>query len=147
LWNWSDVVKAVPYLHSIVGSLREHWLDVLNAQKKIDKAAARKGLAKRQQIIEDKAHEHDQIHAQGKFDEALDELTQMDVFLLDPVRGIALVPFRKGDDLAWYVFDHFAKRGVIGWRLHDDPIDRCRPLEIAEKMPEAVAPDADAVAK
>ena len=28
LWSWSEVAKAVPYLRSIVGSLREHWLDV-----------------------------------------------------------------------------------------------------------------------
>src|SRR5262245_58705962 len=57
LWSWSDVSKAVPYLHSIVGSLREHWLDLVSVQNKIDKAAAEKGLPKRQQLIEAKTHQ------------------------------------------------------------------------------------------
>jgi hypothetical protein len=130
LWNWSDVAKAVPYLHSIVGSLREHWLDVLSVQNKIDKAAALKGLPKRQQLIEEKVHQDERHTAQTKFEDALEELNQIDVFLLDPVRGLAMVPFRKEEDLAWYVFDHFTPAGVIGWRLHNDPIEKCRPLEL-----------------
>lgn len=129
LWTWSEVAKAVPYLHSIIGSLREHWIDVLNVQRNIDKAAAQHGPAKRQHIIDMQAHQDDRHRAQTKFDDALEELNQMEVFLLDPVRGLALIPFRKGDDLAWYVFDHFTPRGVIGWRFHNDPIDECRPLE------------------
>lgn len=145
LWIWSDVVKAIPYLHSVVGSLREHWLDVLTAQKDLDKSAAREGLANRQQLLDDKALESDRVRAQEKFDDAIEELTKIDVFLLDPVRGLALIPFRKEDDLGWYIFDHFAKRGVIGWRLHDDPIDRCRPLDLTEVVPEGATPNADAV--
>jgi len=135
LWNWSDVLKAVPYLHSIVGSLREHWLDVLNVKNKIAKAAAQPGLPKRQQLIEEKVHNDDHHAAQTKFEDALDELNQIDVFLLDPVRGLAMIPFRKEDDLAWYVFDHFATRGVIGWRLHNDPIEKCRPLDLIQAAP------------
>jgi hypothetical protein len=135
LWSWKDVVKAIPYLHSIIDSLREHWLDILTVQRDIDKAAARPGLASRQQIIEDQAHLEDRHRAQGKFDDALEELTKIDVFLLDPVRGLAMIPFRKEDEMAWYVFDHYSSRGVIGWRLHNDPIDECRPLEVTEAAP------------
>lgn len=130
LWSGNDVLKAVPYLHSIVGSLREHWLDVLNVQQKIDKAAVQKGLPNRQQLIEEKTRQEDHSYARAKFEDALEELNKIDVFLLDPVRGLAMIPFRKEDDLAWYVFDHFASRGVIGWRLHNDPIEKCRPLEL-----------------
>lgn len=133
LWTWNDVAKAVPYFHSIIGSLREHWLDVLTVQRRIDRAAARHGLANRQQIMDMQGNQDEHQRAQTKFDDALQELNEIDVFLLDPVRGLALVPFRKEDDLAWYVFDHFTPRGVIGWRFHNDPIDECRPLEVEPK--------------
>lgn len=131
LWSWSDVTKAVPYLRSIIGSLREHWLDVLNVQRTIDKAEAKYGPAKRQEILDMQGHQDDRTRAQAKFDDALQELNQIDVFLVDPVRGLALIPFRKGDELAWYVFDLFTPAGVVGWRLHNDPIEECRPLETA----------------
>ena len=132
LWSWSEVVKAIPYLRSVIGSLREHYVDVLAAQRQIDKANNSKGPAKRQQIIEHQSSQEEHDRAQAKFEDSLEELNRLDVFLLDPVRGLALIPFRKGDELAWYVFDHYATRGVIGWRLHNDPIDECRPLDSAE---------------
>lgn len=137
LWDWSEVVKAVPYLHSVIGSLREHWLDVLTVQRHLDRAAAQPGLAKRQQMIEMQGHQDERQRAQAKFDDALGELNEIDVFLLDPVRGLALIPFRKEDDLAWYVFDHHSSRGVIGWRFHNDPMDECRPLETTPAAIEA----------
>lgn len=131
LWSWDEVAKAIPYLRSVIGSLREHWVDVLNGQRRIEKADAKHGRAKTQEILAKQGLQDDHERAQSKFEDALQELNQLDVFLLDPIRGLALIPFRKGDDLAWYVFDHFATRGVIGWRLHNDPIDECRPLETA----------------
>ena len=53
LWDWSEASKAVPYLHSIVGSLREHWLEVLNVQRQLDRLAQQKGPLKREQLIEE----------------------------------------------------------------------------------------------
>ena len=67
-------------------------------------------------------------------DDALDELNRIDVFLLDPVHGLALIPFRKLDDLAWYVFDHFSPEGVTGWRYHHDPIEECRALNLLDEV-------------
>ena len=129
LWSWDEVVKAIPYMTSIVGSLREHWLDVLTAERAIDKAADQHGPATRKQMIDQQTHQDEKQRAQVKFDDALEELTKMDVFLLDPIRGLALIPHRHDDELAWYIFDHFTPRGCIGWRYHSDPMDQCRPLE------------------
>jgi hypothetical protein len=135
LWSWTEVSKAVPYLHSVIDSLREHWLEVLNAQHKLDRGARAAGPVKRQQIIEEETQKDERHRAQNQFDDALEELNKVDVFLLDPVKGMALVPFRKEDDLAWYVFDHFAPRGVVGWRYHNDPIEECRSLS---NLPEVI---------
>jgi hypothetical protein len=132
LWNRSDAVKAVPYLRSIIGSLREHWLEVLETKRRLHLASQKKSATQRQQILEREAQE-DQLHrARTQFNDALEELSRIDIFLLEPIRGSALIPFRKGDDLAWYVFDLFAKGGLVGWRYHNDAMDECRPLSLLE---------------
>lgn len=130
LWTWSEVAKAVPYLRSITGSLREHWLDMLNAQLDIDRSAKVKGLPKTQQLLQNQRHMDERERARGKFDEALEELHGVEAYLLDPVQGTAIMPFRREDELAWYVFDHFAPPGVIGWRYQKDPAGECRPLNV-----------------
>ena len=40
-----------------------------------------------------------------------------------------MIPFGKGDELAWYVFDLFSKQGLEAWRFHGDPLEMRRPLE------------------
>jgi len=134
LWERSDVVKAVPYLRSVTGSLREHWLEVLNTNRQVKLSARIKSPSKRQQILEHEARQDERRRAQGKFDDALEELNGVDVYLLDPVKGLALVPFRREDELAWYIFDHFATDGLIGWRNHSDPIEECRSLDVLPEM-------------
>jgi len=127
LWDRNDAIKAIPYLHSVIGSLREHWLEIRIAQRQLDRLADRP--ATRQHLIEQGARRNELDRAQRRFDDALDELHQVDAYLVDPVCGMAFLPSRMGDDLAWYVFDQFTPSGLIGWRYHDDPIDVCRPLD------------------
>jgi hypothetical protein len=141
LWDWSEATKAVPYLRSVIGSLREHWLEVLSAERQLQLSTKQKGPVKRRQLLDERAQKDERQRAQTKFDDALEELNRVDVFLLDPVQGVALIPFRKADDLAWYVFDHFADPGLIGWRYHHDPIEECRPFGEVEgaALPGAVS--------
>lgn len=129
LWNSSEVTKAAAYLRSVIGSLREHWLEVLAAQRRLDQEPEKAGM-KCAQILEQESRNDERQRAQARFDDALEELNKLDVFLLDPVQGLALVPFRKEDDLAWFIFDHFSTDGVIGWRYHADPIEECRSLSL-----------------
>jgi hypothetical protein len=133
LWDWSDATKAVPYLRSVIASLREHWLEVLNADHRLRALDKKKGPARRERLLEVKASQDERERAHVKFDDALEELNSVDVYLLDPVQGLALIPFRKEDDLAWYVFDCFADDGLIGWRYEHDPIVACRPLKMLER--------------
>ena len=138
LWDWSEATKAAPYLRSVIGSLREHWLEVLNAERQLQLSTNKKCPARRRQLLDEQTRQDDRQRAQTKFDDALHELNNVDVFLLDPAKGLALIPFRKEDDLAWYVFDHFAAPGVIGWRYHSDPIEECRALNPAAVVKESV---------
>ncbi len=52
----------------------------------------------------------------------------IDVYLLDPVRGVAFVPFQKEEELAWFVFDLFDCDDLKTWRFHQDPLEMRRPI-------------------
>jgi hypothetical protein len=68
----------------------------------------------------------------------------MDVYCLDPAGGLALIPFRKGDNLAWYVADLFEPDGLRTWRYHHDPLSERRPITDAEKEDVPAAQSVDA---
>lgn len=117
LWTYEDASKAVPYLRSVVGSLREHWLEALGERRTGQLLARASGRATRERILKEAFHAANLDRAETRFNESLDELMKLDVFLVDPVRGLALVPFRHAEDLAWYVFDQFDEQGLTGWRF------------------------------
>ncbi len=117
----------------MIGSLREHWLNVLTAQRKLDRAAKQVNPDKTGRLFVKEDLQDERRREQAKFDDALEELNRIDVYLLDAVKGLAMIPFRKEDDLAWFVFDQFAVRGLIGWRYHHDPIEECRPLSLLQE--------------
>ncbi len=132
LWSFDEASHALPYLHSVVASLREHWLDAQNQRRGSELLAARPGRPDRARLLAAQSLHADQERAEAHFGDAVDELAKMDVFLVDPVRGVALIPFRKEDDLAWYVYDQCDERGLSGWRYNSDPPEQCRPLELQE---------------
>ena len=120
-------VKAVPYFRSLTNSLRDHWLELQS--KVVDvKRLQDVRRPKRRDMIALEETQNDLGEAQDNFNSALEELMGMDVFLLDPVHGIALIPFQREDDLAWYVFDLFDEHGLASWRYHKDPLETRRPM-------------------
>jgi len=128
LWSREDADKAVPYLRSVIGSLREHWLETQSKRREGELLERRPGRADRTRILAGQALAENRDAAEGRFNDALEELMKIDVYLLDPVQGVALIPFRKDDDLAWFVYDHHGEGGLTGWRFHSDPMEECRPL-------------------
>ena len=52
----------------------------------------------------------------------------IDVYLLDPALGVAFIPFKKEEELAWFVFDLFDSDDLKAWRLHQDPLEMRRPI-------------------
>ena len=129
LWTYEATVRAVPYLRSVVRSLREHWLQLQSVRRQLQRLDSRPGRPDRQTLIRRAVavKELDQAHI--KFEETFDELKAIDVYCLDPAQGLALIPFGKGDELAWYVFDLFAPQGLEAWRFQSDPLEMRRPLE------------------
>jgi hypothetical protein len=135
LWSLQEVGKAVPYLHSVIGSIRENWLDVQSLKREAVLVEKRIPAGTKRLVALSRAKD-DIDKAENRFAEAIEELSRVDVFLLDPVRGMAFIAFRQGEELAWFIFDQFEEKGLIGWRLHSDALEMCRPLNLlAEPTP------------
>jgi hypothetical protein len=134
LWSYDEAHRALPYLRSVIASLREHWLDVQNQRRGSELLSARPGRPDRATLLAGQTLHAHQERAETCFNDAVEELANIDVFLLDPLRGTALIPFRKADDLAWYVYDQFDDRGLSGWRYHSDPLEQCRPLDLKDAV-------------
>ena len=129
LWTYEAALRAVPYLRAVVRSLREHWLHLQSARRQIERLDSRPGRPDRQTLIRRAVAVQELDQADRQLEETFDELKAIDVYCLDPAQGLALIPFGKGDELAWYVFDLFSPQGLEGWRLHSDPLETRRPLE------------------
>jgi len=129
LWTYEAALSAVPYLRAVVRSLREHWLHVQSVRRQIERLDSRPGRPDRQTLIRRAVAVQELDQADMKLEETFDELKAIDVYCLDPAQGLALIPFGKGDELAWYVFDLFSPQGLDAWRLHSDPLETRRPLE------------------
>ena len=129
LWTYEAALKSVPYLRAVVRSLREHWVQLQSVRRQIQRLDSRPGRPDRQTLIRRAVAVKELDQADIKLEETFDELNAIDVYCLEPAQGLALIPFGKGDELAWYVFDLFSPQGLEAWRFHGDPLEMRRPLE------------------
>ncbi len=132
VWTQADAVAAIPYLKSVAKSVREHWLASRTHKLRAEKLA-QVARPNRDHLIHSTEANREASRASTAFQEALQEFTELDILCVDPASGVALIPCRVADDLAWLRFELFAPEGLVGWRLHHDPLDENRPLdELAE---------------
>ena len=127
LWKYADAAKASPYLRSLVNSLRDHWLLLQNRHLAARRLQDLRKPSRHDRIALDDTLEEAR-RAENEFDDTLQELMSLDIFLLDPVRGQALIPFQEGEELAWFVFDLFDEKAMTSWRYHKDPLETRRPV-------------------
>jgi hypothetical protein len=128
LWSLPEVEKAMPYLRAVMKPLRDQWLEIQRARLVVRRLA---------DSTDFEANNADVIHdaklianlAEDRFTQTLNELIAFDVYTLDPLRGIALLPFKYENELAWFVFDLFAPEGLDAWRLHSDPLEARRSMQ------------------
>jgi hypothetical protein len=128
LWSYAQVEKAVPYLRSIVQSLRERWLEMQRARREVRLRDSVPGRLSRQALILRQTASLEAELTEERFNETLAELEAIHARCIDPARGLAWIPFREGDELAWIILDLFAPQPLAGWRLQGDPVDTLRPL-------------------
>jgi hypothetical protein len=135
LWTLDRAQQAVPYMTSILQSLREHHLEQAAAERRVQRLDARPGRLDRSALIARDEAVRRAAAARDRFDAALRELDALDVFCLDPVQGEAAVPFQHGERLAWFLLDLFAETPLQAWRYHEDAPGLQRPLAELEDRP------------
>jgi hypothetical protein len=139
-WTFARTQAALPYFRSVMQSLREHRLEAQSLQLRSRRLADRPGRPDRASLIAREEALKAAEKEQQRFDDALNELGQLDVYCLDPVGGVAFIPFVKDEQLAWFVFDLFSEKMLDSWRYHEDPLETRRPIaEVADQPPSALA--------
>jgi hypothetical protein len=133
VWTYDLARAAVPYVTSIVRSLREHAIEINSWQQEVKRIADLPGRPDRKQMIDQQEAERELRRAEARFEEAAGDLEQLDIFCLDPVRGQALVPFVHDGELAWYIFDLFDDGHFRFWRYQSDPEETRRPITAVQQ--------------
>jgi hypothetical protein len=132
-YTHAQALRVLPYVGSIMRSLREWRLEAQHFDRNVRRIADRPGRPDRSTLLDMEEANRCRRSADERFDEALNDLHTLDVYCLDPLRGEALIPFVHDDQLAWYVYDLFDDEPLREWRYHTDPLDKRRPRSEAEQ--------------
>ncbi len=135
-WTYDRACGALAYVKSVMQSAREHRLQAQLHDLRARKLTDRPGRPDRFALIAREDALEQAERANDRFEEALEELVRIDVYCVDPVGGVAFIPFIREDQLAWFVFDLFDRELLSAWRYHDDPLETRRPLsELTDQRP------------
>jgi hypothetical protein len=128
VWTLDEATAAVPYIASVVRSLRDHWLDAAAKVQLADRLDAAPGRPDRNMLIAKAEAIREMQEAQDRYIDARNELTALDIYCIEPARGEALVGFLHENQLAWFIFDLFDAQPFRYWRYHNDPLETRRPI-------------------
>jgi hypothetical protein len=132
LWTFEQAKAAMPYLSSILRSIREHTLEIRKQETLLKRLEEKPGRPDRDTLIgQDEARRA--IHRiREEYNKAVAELRALDVELHDPLQAVALIPFLHDEQLAWFVYDIHDQAGLRFWRYHSDSEDTRRRLTVAQ---------------
>jgi len=133
VWTLEQARSLLPYLTSIIDSMREARLESQAHATRAVKLEAKHGRPKRDQILEIADEKLKAKEADERFQKAQEELQQLDVYCIHAIQGLALIPFVNEDQLAWFIFDRFDQDPLRFWRYHLDPVDVKHPLETMQQ--------------
>lgn len=128
LWTREEASRAIPYLRSVVRGLREHALEAIFHRQEVKRLDALRRPLRKEELIAREEATKAAARADEERDRALQELQSIDVYSLSPIRGETMIPFGHKEELAWLVFDLFARERLVGWRFHRDSVETRRPL-------------------
>ncbi len=137
VWTYPQAQGALPYIGSVMRSLREHWLEAQRHEAAVKRLGGKPGRPDRTALLALEEEGREAREARDRFNEAYQELQDIEVFCIDPNQGVAVVPFVHDDKLAWLIYDLFAGDGFQNWRYHDDPLEQRRPIAEALQGPAA----------
>ncbi|MFO0881433.1 MAG: DUF2203 family protein [Gemmataceae bacterium] len=132
LWSYEKAMAAVPYLSSVLRSLRELALDIQVLRQRLKHFDDLHGRPTRKTIIAHEETRRDLAHREQDYEHALAELEAIDVHLVDATRGLALIPFIHDDQQAGFIFDLFDSQPIRSWRYDSDPEEMRRKVSAAQ---------------
>ena len=132
LWTFDQAKAAIPYLSSILRSIREWMLEIRSQESTLKRLEEKPGRPTRDTLIGQEEARRAIHRAREEYDKAVTELGALDVALHDALQGVALVPFVHEDQLAWFVYDIHDTAGLRFWRYHSDSEDTRRRLTAAQ---------------
>lgn len=138
VWTYAQARKALPYVTSVMESLREHWLAAQGHDRRAQQLAKLPGRPDRQRLLALQEAQNEAHAARERFEASAEELHRLDIFCTDPIRGEGVIPFVHREQLAWFVYDLFAPEPLLAWRYHNDDLETRRP--IAEALEDAGEP-------
>ena len=131
VWTYDQARGVLPYVASIMRSLREAKLEAQQHDLIVKRLASKPGRPDRDTIIAQEEAAAALRRADDSFQDSLEELHTLDVFCLDALEGQALIPFAQNEKLAWFVFNLFESDKLRFWRYHEDSLETRRPIDEA----------------
>jgi len=137
VWTYEQARRVVPYVRSIMRSLRECQIEVQTHSLRAKRLAGQAGRPNRARILSQQLATEAVTEAMERVQKSLVDLHTLDIYCLDAIRGLALIPFVHDNQLAWFIFDLFEPgESLTQWRYHQDPIEKRRPIaEAIEQTP------------
>src|SRR5882672_1924618 len=83
LWTYPEAQKVVPYLRTVVRSLRDNWLEIAQARRQMRRLDAKPGRPDRHSLILKEEATHDVARAEAKLEETLGEMSALSAYCLD----------------------------------------------------------------
>ncbi len=128
LWTHAEVVKALPYVCSILRSLRENALQTNAVQRRLERLDEKPGRLSRTELIAQAELRRDARERYDGYLNDLDELQELGVGCVDPLQGEAIFPFLYDDQVAWFTYDLFEGPQLRWWRYDSDSPTTRRPI-------------------
>jgi len=135
IWSYEEARAVVPYVVSIMRSLRDCRLAAQQHDLMAQRITERFGKPDRTALVAQKDEAEAARKAEDRFDSLLEELHALDIYCLDAIQGLALIPFGKGNQLAWWICDIFDSEPLRFWRYHRDPLETRRGIAEAKEGP------------
>jgi len=139
-WTHPEAIKAIPYIRAVARSLREYWIELRKAKRRLERLEACPGRPNRSALLLREELIGESERAGERCREAIYDLMALDIYSVDPAGGIALIPFAHKGQLAWFVFDLFSAHPIESWQLVGDaPSTRRSLIGVAPGNPPARA--------
>jgi hypothetical protein len=112
IWTYAEVRAVLPYVASIMGSLREHRLDCLRHRLSVQRFAAKPGRPTRDTLLDRAEAAREEGRAVAEYEKTLAEHESLGIRCLDSAAGLAIFTVYESGYLSEYVYDLFDSQPV-----------------------------------